>query len=131
MSVLAIGSPKWSAAVIAEFDAGDTEATLQAMAAEMIRIFRRGLHRTWRTARKISVLVKALNPQQRRESRHSGIAALDQFPLQQLRPYSITSSARARIEGGIVIPSVLAIFRSTVRSILVGSWTGRSEGLAP
>jgi len=45
--------------------------------------------------------------------------------------HSITSSARARIEGGIVIPGVLAIFRLTIRSILVGSWTGRSEGLAP
>jgi hypothetical protein len=30
-----------------------------------------------------------------------------------------------------VIPSGLAIFRLTIRSILVGSWTGRSEGLAP
>ena len=45
--------------------------------------------------------------------------------------HSITWSARARIEGGIVIPSALAIFRSTIRSILVGRWMGRSEGLAP
>ena len=30
-----------------------------------------------------------------------------------------------------MIPSGLAIFRLTIRSILVGSWTGRSEGLAP
>jgi hypothetical protein len=29
--------------------------------------------------------------------------------------HSITSSARARIEGGIVIPSVVAVFRLTIR----------------
>src|SRR5262249_13774350 len=46
-------------------------------------------------------------------------------------PHSITSSARARIESGMVTPSVLAILRSTIRSNLVGCWTGRSEGLAP
>jgi hypothetical protein len=64
-----------------------------------------------------------------------GKADISQPPLRghnrKYKVHSITSSARARIEGGIVIPSVLAIFRLTIRSILVGSWTGRSEGLAP
>jgi hypothetical protein len=45
--------------------------------------------------------------------------------------YSITSSARARIEGGTVRPSSLAVLRLTTSSNLVGCWTGRSAGLAP
>jgi predicted ATPase len=45
--------------------------------------------------------------------------------------YSITSSARARIDGGIVRPSALAVFRLTIKSNLVGCSTGRSAGLAP
>jgi hypothetical protein len=45
--------------------------------------------------------------------------------------YSITLSARSRIEFGILIPSVLAVFRLTTRSNLVGCSTGKSAGLAP
>jgi hypothetical protein len=45
--------------------------------------------------------------------------------------YSITSSARARIEGGIVSPSAFAVLRLTTSSNLVGCWTGRSAGFAP
>src|SRR6516164_5034830 len=45
--------------------------------------------------------------------------------------YSMTSSARARIVGGIVRPSSFAVLRLTTSSILVGCWTGRSAGLAP
>src|SRR5262244_667339 len=45
--------------------------------------------------------------------------------------YSMTSSARARIDGGIVRPSALAVFRLTTSSNVVGCWTGRSAGLAP
>src|SRR5215471_2959486 len=45
--------------------------------------------------------------------------------------HSITSSARARIEGGIVSPSALAVLRLTTSSNVVGCWTGRSAGLAP
>jgi hypothetical protein len=45
--------------------------------------------------------------------------------------YSTTSSARARIEGGTVRPSALAVLRLTTSSNLVGCSTGRSAGLAP
>jgi hypothetical protein len=45
--------------------------------------------------------------------------------------HSITSSARARIEGGIVRPKAFAVLRLTTSSKLVDCWTGRSAGLAP
>src|ERR1700751_1358713 len=45
--------------------------------------------------------------------------------------YSITSSARARSEGGTSRPSALAVLRLITSSNLVGCWTGRSEGLSP
>src|SRR5437763_13834183 len=45
--------------------------------------------------------------------------------------HSITSSARARIDGGIVRPSARAVFRLMTNSNLVGCSTGRSAGLAP
>src|SRR5262245_4824145 len=45
--------------------------------------------------------------------------------------HSITSSARTIIEGGIVMPSVLAVLRLITSSNLVGCSTGRSAGLAP
>ena len=44
---------------------------------------------------------------------------------------SMTSSARARIDGGTVRPSALAVLRLTTSSKVVGCWTGRSAGLAP
>ena len=46
-------------------------------------------------------------------------------------PHSITSSARASIDGGMVRPSVLAVWRLTTSSKVVGCWTGRSAGLTP
>src|SRR5262245_2923120 len=45
--------------------------------------------------------------------------------------YSITRSARASSDGGIVRPSALAVFRLISRSNLVGCSTGKSPGLAP
>jgi len=45
--------------------------------------------------------------------------------------YSMTSSARARIEGGTVRPSAFAVLRLTTSSNVAGCWTGRSAGLAP
>ena len=47
------------------------------------------------------------------------------------RHYSITSSARTSSEGGIVIPSVLAVFRLTTSSSLVGNSMGKFSGLVP
>jgi len=46
-------------------------------------------------------------------------------------PHSMTSSARARIDGGTVRPSVLAVFRLTTSLRVVGCGTGRSAGFAP
>jgi len=45
--------------------------------------------------------------------------------------YSITSSARASSDGGMVRPRALAVFRLMTNSNLVGRSTGRSAGLAP
>ena len=45
--------------------------------------------------------------------------------------YSITSSARASIEGGTVRPRAFAVLRLINSSNLVGCCTGRSCGLAP
>ena len=42
--------------------------------------------------------------------------------------YSITSSARASIEGGTVRPSALAVFRLITSSYLVGACTGKLPG---
>ena len=46
-------------------------------------------------------------------------------------PHSMTSSARARINGGIVRPRAAAVFMLTKSSSLVACSTGRSAGLAP
>ena len=54
------------------------------------------------------------------------------FSLKVLRSnYSITSSARSRIDRGTVSPSAVAVLRFTTISNLVGSCTGRSPGFAP
>jgi hypothetical protein len=45
--------------------------------------------------------------------------------------HSITSSARASNVGGMDRPSALAVFKLIARSNLVGSWIGKSLGLAP
>ena len=45
--------------------------------------------------------------------------------------HSMTSSARARINGGIVRPSARAVLRLTTSSSLLACSTGRSAGLAP
>ena len=47
------------------------------------------------------------------------------------RRYSITSSARASNDCGIVISSALAVFKLMTSSNLVGACTGRSLGLSP
>ena len=45
--------------------------------------------------------------------------------------HSITSSARSRIDGGMVMPSASAVLRLTTNSYLVGACTGRSAGFSP
>ena len=74
--------------------------------------------------------------------RRSGIHPLRpisaQYRMGRCRPstairlrYSMTSVARARIAGGTVSPSALAVFRLTTSSKVFGCWTGRSASLAP
>src|SRR4249919_2058074 len=53
------------------------------------------------------------------------------YAPQQIRRYSITSSARASIADGTVRPSALAVFRLITVSYLVGACTGRSPGFSP
>ena len=52
-------------------------------------------------------------------------------PLGLEIPYSITSSARARTDGGIPIPSARAVLRFTAKLNSVGCSTGSLPGLAP
>src|SRR5262245_56497069 len=47
------------------------------------------------------------------------------------RTHSITSSARASSDVGIARSSAFAVLRLSIRSNLVGCWTGKSPGLAP
>src|SRR5947208_16995613 len=47
------------------------------------------------------------------------------------RTHSITSSARASNVAGMARPSVLAVFRLTTSSNLIGAWTGSSLGFSP
>jgi hypothetical protein len=51
--------------------------------------------------------------------------------MQQTTSYSITSSARARKDSGILSPRASAVVRLTANSNLVGCSTGRSPGFAP
>ena len=61
------------------------------------------------------------------------VAALGQVPGDRVRlvGHSMTSSARASTEGGIVSPRALAVRRLMISSNFVGCSTGRSAGLAP
>src|SRR5262245_7226557 len=60
-----------------------------------------------------------------------GSRVLGACPRCALRAYWITSSARRSRDGGIVIPSALAVLRLIISSYFVGSSTGKSAGLAP
>jgi hypothetical protein len=54
------------------------------------------------------------------------------FTMQQNRAdYSITSSARSKIDCGAVRPSALAVLRFRAISYFVGNCTGRSPGFSP
>src|SRR5215831_16306396 len=69
-------------------------------------------------------------------TRYQASGAASRPPVSTLneRPtlhYSITWSARARSEGGIVSPRALAVLRLMTRSNLVGCSTGRSAGFVP
>src|SRR5262244_1352927 len=65
---------------------------------------------------------------QKRTSRNNRAAQQHQLAAVY---HSMTSVAQARIDGGTVRPSALAVLRLTTSSNRVGCWTGRSAGLAP
>jgi hypothetical protein len=68
----------------------------------------------------------------RREAAAGKVAGdIAQHKLLVGEPHSKTSSARLRMDGGIVKPSAAAVFRLTTSSNLVGCSIGRSLGLAP
>jgi len=52
-------------------------------------------------------------------------------PEADITTYSITSSARARSDGGMVKPIAFAVVRLIAKSNLVGCSTGKSPGFAP
>jgi len=61
--------------------------------------------------------------------RQPGSALLDSRAIRSC--YSITSSARAKSDGCISMPSALAVFRLITNSNFVGCRIGRSAGFAP
>ena len=70
----------------------------------------------WRV-RKWTLMTHSVNSQ-------PSITALQKF-------HSITSSAVASTDCGMVRPNVVAVLRFTTNSNLVGFWTGRSAGFSP
>jgi len=60
----------------------------------------------------------------------TGREQMQQTTLANAR-YSITSSARSRIDVGTDTPIALAVFRLRANSKLVGCSTGKSDGFAP
>ena len=71
-----------------------------------------------------------LNGSSRETSRAGPAADIDTSKEQPLA-YSITRSARRKMDGGIVSPRALAVFMFMENSNLVGSSTGRSAGFTP
>src|SRR6516225_9527699 len=66
-----------------------------------------------------------------RRTAHEPVKLTLDFEHARVSSHSMTSSARTRIDGGTVRPSVLAVSRLMTSSKVVGCWTGRSAGFAP
>ena len=62
---------------------------------------------------------------------HLAFVLLSRGAWSALEAHRITSSARIRRVGGIVIPSAFAVLRLRISSYFVGCSTGRAAGLAP
>ena len=79
------------------------------------------------------VLIDEIKVERGVDHQHAADQADEQHHVleEEAAPHSITSSARARIDGGIVRPAALAVLRLSRSSIEVGCSTGRSAGLAP
>jgi hypothetical protein len=64
----------------------------------------------------------------------ASILRMSRWPFSQVAPgahHSITSSARARIAGGMTRPSAFAVVTLTKSSTFVGWMTGKFAGLSP
>jgi hypothetical protein len=81
-----------------------------------------------RTLNPAMMFVESLIPGPELEN---GLGHNQTHALQQRAPYSITSSARARKDSGMVSPSALAVLRLITSSTFVSSWTGRWAGFSP
>jgi hypothetical protein len=64
-------------------------------------------------------------------SARSGREQTQQGATEGTRTYSITSSAVASSDAGMVIPSAFAVLRLMCSSTFVDCWTGKSAGLSP
>ena len=61
----------------------------------------------------------------------SALADVGFVPKADIATHSITSSARASTDGGIVRPSAFAVLRLITSWYLVAACTGRSAGFSP
>src|SRR6516164_6716088 len=68
---------------------------------------------------------------QAKEQRNDATGQQRTHAMQQNNAHSITSSARASTDGGIVRPRAFAVLRLTTSSYLVGACTGISAGFSP
>jgi hypothetical protein len=87
-----------------------------------------------KTARQLPDLstIIRVEPSSTGDSRLQGALPLrDLSTCNKVWVYSITSSARNRIDCGMVTPSAFAVFRLITSSNFVGCRTGMSAGLAP
>ena len=74
---------------------------------------------------------RRLRPENARQQRYPSGCEYETTPRHRRSCHSITSSARARIEGGMVRPNACAVFMLTTNSSLLACSTGRSAGLVP
>src|SRR6202040_3568635 len=78
--------------------------------------------------------LKVLDPKWpiREATKFRSVAKCRDGPGNDISPhYSITSSARASSDGGMVRPSALAVFRLIANSYVVGACTGRAAAFSP
>src|SRR5262249_44231624 len=80
---------------------------------------------------KVTSSAQPLVPPAGRPSQGSSLSILTEPHDERAPPHSITSSARASSEVGIVRPSAFAVLRLITNSYLVGYCTGKSAGLSP
>src|SRR6516165_4238195 len=96
----------------------------------LCRQYRRGLAaRRTRAASLGNAAMSALPPKADIRRRECDVRFVPKADIRS--PYPITSSARARRDGGTARPSALAVLRLITSSYLVGACTGMSAGFSP